>query len=689
MLLLLLALVALAEERTDSIGSAQELKEVVVEAKLQSTSATVSTYIPTSRQKTASQTGTDLLRLMGIPQITIGVANSVTTAAGQNVAIYIDYLPASEQDMNGMRMADVKRVEYYDYPSDPRFQGNAHVINFIMQKYEYGGYVKAFGKETFIANVAQLNLYSKLQYKRMTYDIALGAYDSRGSHNYTNTTEQFRMPQPDGTVKNFERVSEATESEYHNRYFWPTVKILYKSDKITLNNTIGANLDYYPKENSAGYVSFSPEEFERTNFSTNSNRSNNSITYSGNWNFILPHNNTIIFHPYYSYSHTGQTSIYTENEAEYYNASTDNTHRVDGYLRFMHSFGKWGSLSAYCLSSFSSSNTEYTGTAKVLDRQKTFDLGPGVSYNYTSEKFYGFVAAGVSYNYSKFADMDIKEKSLQPWADFNLQYSINSKNSAEIGFHHATFNPSLAYRSNIVIQSNPLMRYTGNPHLRPYKTVDAGVSYTYMPTSKLSFTAFGNIGLIKNRYTYVYQADADGILRTIGQPMGAYTSLMCGLTASLRLLQNSLQFSGQLTPVYVHDGAPFNYNKSAVNYWLQAQYYYNNWNFGAVYISRMGNSAGSVSGVWNDGSDAMWATIGWGNENWNVKGILGNPYRWNWKTGSSVMKSQYYDVAKVTYAQDCHAYLQIAATYTFGFGKKIQIGDEATQQTGASSAILK
>lgn len=128
---LLLAGSAIAQSAEPDSINVQELNEVVVEAQLQSTSATVSTYIPTSKQINSSQTATDLLNRMAIPQLSPGMGNSIKTNTGKDVNIYIDYLPASEQDLTGMRMADVKRVEYYDYPKDPRFHGSAHVINFI------------------------------------------------------------------------------------------------------------------------------------------------------------------------------------------------------------------------------------------------------------------------------------------------------------------------------------------------------------------------------------------------------------------------------------------------------------------------------------------------------------------------------------------------------------------------------
>lgn len=84
---------------TDSVKT-QELNEVVVEAQMQQTSATSSTYIPNKKQKSSAQNAVDLLQQLAIPQISINlVDNAVTTLSGQNVAIYINYLPASSQEI--------------------------------------------------------------------------------------------------------------------------------------------------------------------------------------------------------------------------------------------------------------------------------------------------------------------------------------------------------------------------------------------------------------------------------------------------------------------------------------------------------------------------------------------------------------------------------------------------------------
>ncbi len=72
-----------------------KLGTVSVEADNSYLYADRSVYIPTARQKSASQTGTDLLDHMSIPQLGLISGGNVFTNAGKPVAIYIDYLPAT------------------------------------------------------------------------------------------------------------------------------------------------------------------------------------------------------------------------------------------------------------------------------------------------------------------------------------------------------------------------------------------------------------------------------------------------------------------------------------------------------------------------------------------------------------------------------------------------------------------
>ncbi len=46
-------------------------------------------------------------------------------------------------------------------------------------------------------------------------------------------------------------------------------------------------------------------------------------------------------------------------------------------------------------------------------------------------------------------------------------------------------------------------------------------------------------------------------------------------------------------------------------------------------------------------------------------------------------EKQNYDFVQTAYNPNNHCFIYVSATYTFGFGKKIKVGNEATQMSGA------
>lgn len=672
-------------ETPDSI-KAQELEEVVVKGRNQRLGAEVSTYIPTSKQRNASQTAADLLNRMAITQIKISANDDITDLAGKSVDVFIDFLPATKEDLQGMRMQDVKKVEYYDFPSDPRFQGKAHVVNFVMQKYEYGGYVKAHGWEN-TSNAGQISLFSKLQYKRMTFDIAAGYFYLNQNHTGGDVYETFRLPQSDGSV-NVERNSIQGKGKWIKNQYWPTFKALYSSDKITILNVVGANFDHTPRNNSSGFIEYNPAITERVDYSQNSSDRVNSISYSGYWNFILNDKNTINFSPRYAYSHTNIGSLYTEVGSDgFYNAARDNSHQFSGNLTYTHSFGKWGSLNAMFQTIITSNNTSYYGTANTSDNARTYRVGPGVQYSLSIGKVYGLVGFGYHWDRQKY--LDYKDDSAAPWIDFSLQYAPNDRHSIRGEFHHMKSIPSSSYRSAAIIQSNPLMSYTGNPNLVSYGSYDAGVNYSFIPSNKFSLSAFASTWIVDNRYVYDYVPSETGILRTIRQPGGGYSQWTYGAYASLRLFDSKLQLTAQITGTSVHNGEPYNLDKTNINYAFQATYYLGNWNFSGLYYSPQGFPDGCMVGTWMRTKSYYRIAAGWSNSSWNLQLQFANFARWNWRSNESIMRSRYYDRIEQTYSINDHALARLSVTYTFGFGKKIQQGDEASQQSGVNSGILK
>ncbi len=684
---LVLSSSAYAQNDVKNDSTSTTLNEIVVEARNQRLGAEVSTYIPTSKQKNASQSATDLLNRMAIPQLKVSPNDNITDLSGKSVDVFIDFIPASKEDMEGMRMQDVKKVEYYDFPSDPRFQGKAHVVNFVMHKYEYGGYVKAYAWEN-TSNAGQLSLYSKLQYKRMTFDIAAGAFYINQKHTGGDTFETFRIPQSDGTINVFERNSIQNNGSLRKRTYWPTFKALYASDKITMQNVIGASFDHTPADNQSGYIFYTPEISRRTDFTQYSQSRVNSLSYSGYWNFILNDKNTITFSPRYSHSHTNTCTLYAEaNTGEYNNAAKDNSHQFKGDLTYSHSFGKWGNLNAMIQTIVTTNTTEYSGTASTSDNAHTYRVGPGMQYSISKGKVYGMIGFGFHWDRQEY--LDHKENSAAPWIDFSLQYSPNNQHSLRSEFHHMKSIPSSSYRSSAIIQSNPLMSYTGNPYLVSYGSYDAALNYSFIPNNTFSLSAFASTWIVDNRYVYDYQPSPSGILRTIKQPGGAYSQWNYGVYGTVRLFDRKLQISAQINATSVHNGDPYNYNKTHIVYAFQANYYLNNWTFSGIYYSPQGYPDGCMVGTWMKTKSYCQLQVGWTKSSWNLQLQFANFTRWHWRSDKSEMHSKFYDKIEQTHSINDHALARLAVTYTFGFGKKVRQGDEASQQSGVNSGILK
>ncbi len=685
---LTVATTATAQNETPDSLKTHNLDEVVVEAQLQRTGASKSTYIPTTKQKNASQSGADLLDQMGIPQLKVTLGNSIETNSGKPVAVFIDFIPATESDLKAMRMSDVRRVEYYEYPSDPRLQGNPYVVNYIMAKYDYGGYVKGYNYTNLISFSEQLLGNIRLQYKKMTYDLMGYGFGSNNSHYGSLLNETYRLPQPGGEMKVFDRYSKTTKSKDSRQQYAVAFKATYNSDKIQASTLINGNINRKPHSDRSGEVWYNPDDFPASDYSSTLSNSSKFISYNGYYFFALSKSNSITFTPSYMYSHTDQNTSYTENGyAPILNGATDNTNKFKGELKFNHDFGKYGNILGFVRESYEYNRTHYSGSANSLDRAKSSRIGIGATYNLTIGHFYGMTGFGWDWDRLQFGDMADKPSS--PWFDLSLQYGFKEKHSISTTFHYSTWQPSPSYKSDNIIQSTHLMSYIGNPNLVPSKSYDIDFRYTWLPNNNYSFSAFAWTWIVGDRYAYDYEASSTGILRTIKQPMESYAQGKYGITGTMRFLDRKLIFTGQVGQVLNHNGKPYNVNHSYIDWYARIRYYLGNWNFSATYISDNGSADGCMNGIWNYGKSDWYITIGWSNSDWNIMANFINFTRWNWRSEKQIMQSKYYDTTEIMLNGHSHALIQLSATYTFGFGKKVSRDNEPGVSGTASSGILQ
>ena len=232
----------------------KELGEITVVADAQRTCATKTVYIPSGQQKSTSSDGVSLLSRMNIPQLSVNpIAATVTTADNQGVSLFINYHPATDEDVSGLNPTDVKKVEYLDFPTDPRFQRAQHVVNFITLSYIYGGYTKLFAKERFMVHSGEASLYSKFAYKAMEYDIMVSGDYDYNPHIGSVSDEIFRLES--GTIR---RESNTESGRRHRRGLYSAFRATWnRNDNLSFRNLVSYSRINTPEYFTSGRVKFS------------------------------------------------------------------------------------------------------------------------------------------------------------------------------------------------------------------------------------------------------------------------------------------------------------------------------------------------------------------------------------------------------------------------------------------------
>lgn len=143
-----------------------------------------------------------------------------------------------------MHTEDVKKVEYYVNPTDPRFHGDVYVVNYLMQKYEWGGYTKTWANTAIKTFSVFGSVFSKFSYRKMTYDLYVDENHNNIRHGGTKDTEHFKFIDlfGHGPVET-ERVSETEKYHSSSNANNITFRALYNANttmvanKLTFNHT--------------------------------------------------------------------------------------------------------------------------------------------------------------------------------------------------------------------------------------------------------------------------------------------------------------------------------------------------------------------------------------------------------------------------------------------------------------------
>lgn len=685
-----LTIAAMAQTETPDSIKTQELDEVVVEAQMQRTSPTSTTFIPTVKQKNASQNAVDLLRQMAMPQIQINpVSEAVTDNAGGEVAIFINYLEASKEEMEGLRTPDVKKVEYLEFPIDPRFRGAQRVINIIVQEYAYGGYTKLTTNENFLVGFSSRNnIFSKFSYKKMTYDLYVGA-NNWNNHNIGNNVKGiYSLKDADGKDYQLSRTETLDGSHYKQNQYPLTFRAIYASEKIQIRNTVGFTHLSVPVYDQRGNLTYQPGSEQNYTFNRSNPNRNNSLAYQGSFFFSLPKQFSIDISPRFNYTHSNDNLSYsTSNSPEIVRNARENAYnyRVDAYLQKR--IGQKHTAMLGVNGGDNINRLRYSGTNSYYDRFHNAFAAGMLCYNFQTQKISLYADAGVCWEGSDINGE--KYNDTYPFTHINLRFSPNSKNAFSAYFQYATNSPGINQKASDILQENEYMYITGNPLLKNSRHVTLNVAYTWMPTNAFGMSAFSNFLEYFDRQIIIYEPYNNGqaLIRNYHNS-GNYIKEEIGLAANWKLLGGKLQLYASPKQSFYKSTGIYNKSYNPFTITAQATYYLNSFYFQAYYQSPGKQMFTSSPQIYKDRNFHS-LTVGWANSDWNVRVMAANFFNKGWNSADIVTESPLYTEYRDNIGTSSHFRINITATYTFGYGKKVQRGNEVGEQSGANSAIIK
>ena len=680
---------AVAQEPNDS--TSVQLDEIVVEADRQFLLPEGVAYIPTSREKKTSQNAIDMLRRLGVAQLDIAPATyQVKTVNNQDVQFFINGV--KDNPMNIWTM-EVKRVEFLVSPKDPRFMGAQYVVNYIVEEYKYGGYTRLNTYESFNGYFENnSNLFSRFKYGDITYDINVGSQNNDAAKRESTTSiEKYSLLNNEGLPTKVERTETMNGTGGKDDKIPVIFRAMYNHGSLNASTSLTFSYNR-SKKSYRGFVSFDDpttllqDDTGNLTFNSDSRRTRSWQWYTDAFYFFpsgwfLGYNGTFSWDFNNSdYRYENDLTGLIENLSKekrfhtliiFYVKKNFGNHQL-----FLNASGDYGNY-----------KVNYAGTSPSADKIKSPDASLGLIYGYNISKFR--INADVNLGYQWYDVNKTNDRHLSLAAHLQFLYTINSSNQLSFFSQYYTYSTFMGSElSESIIRMNDYLYITGNPDIDPTHNLRANISYSWLPKGKFSIFANGEISHDWNRLTQGYSLMDNGraLLReTLNS--GSLTQLSLSVKGRARFFEDNLTIN--VTPEYTYQHAT-GINKGTVHnirVKVDAAYYFGNF-YVTVFYRTPDKKIDPMTGFVIRRSGYNQLNFGWGNGHWNIWGGVGNIFANGWRNLNQNYDSDIYKSERTVYNYAGHRQFILGASYTFGYGKKIDRSNEANAKADGTSSIL-
>lgn len=679
----------LAQSLNNDTIQEHELKEIVVEAQMQRTSATTSTYIPSARQKNSASDAVSLLSQMAIPQLEVNPSTlTVNTISGQAVSIFIDYVAATSQDLQGMQPKDVKRVEFLLNPKDPRFKGAPYVVLFIMHKYEWGGYTKFNVNKTFVVNRTNGSIYSKFAYKSMIFDMYADEMYLADRHSGMKSKEIFHFTDLYGEgARMVERISDPEGALYRSNSNNVTFRALYNADKVQVSNMLSFNNTVTP-HNDYESNTYYKNDFLKSSRTFNSSSSHNiGLNYDFATYIFFSRNLSLNIQASYQYSHNKSKALYRDEDLRIINNAVENAHYTYVMPTLLWSPDQHNSIMPFINAIYSGNNIQYTGNSPSYQSYDIWAGMGGIKYTYSQRNWSAGTNVGWVYVHSNLTGLKINND--YPTGNIFATYSLSNRHQFELRYAFGKEEPAIYQKSPNMLQQDELMWYAGTPELDNYWMHRIDLQYVWLPNNIWQIAADSYYFTERNRIITNYTPSGpEGTMLRKYVNDGNFHQVVVGLSGTAKFLNGKL--IAKVRPQYWHRNTTGEYrvNINEVTCTAQLTWYFGNFYlFGWYGTPSTYVGANGISKVKSPSSYQI--QFSWGKGPWRFTATAYNFLRSSWETTKESLEGKYYSYDRSTYGTTDHMSFKLTASYTIGYGKKVRMGSEVSGAGTSKSAILK
>lgn len=463
------------------------------------------------------------------------------------------------------------------------------------------------------------------------------------------------------------------------------MRVRYNTDRMNIGHTVSFARYAQPASDIYSRVEYAGIPLADTYATESENSWSTGGWITGNYWFSLPENNSLQADWTLGFSDMGQSRSYRTGDL----GSIDNDNHMKFYyphLSVTHSknLGHDNSIGGMIYSSYYIHDTRYCYLEDSRIRSVNSETILSVNYNHRWEFGLSVNAqAGAHYIYGRQNGVD-HTHHWTPYGTVSLNYSPDSRNSFRLSgawFGNQVYTDKA---DNVILRQDELVWYKGNPELRNPEKKWMMLTYSLIPSNRLSMYAYALYTNIRHGSVYDFTTvkGYDGVVRTYGD-INTEHNIDGGVNLSLNLFNRSLSLIG--TGIIRRDISSGMHPMTNTDFFGR---FILSWTYRNFFIMAWYNtpetSVFSKMGYRISNPEEYGIRTFYSFGNWKLQLIFSN-----WFSARKIHKnysSPHYDYSGW---ESKTRFAILSVNYTIPYGKPVNRNDEIQSKSGASGGFLE